>query len=391
MRIGAEASLLDLVVGAHRLTDANPRIRADHITVHPGYDPFTLENDLALIRLSQPVTQTPISLYDLPEGSSEMSFVRATATGWGVHVADFTAPAPDALHEVSIPLVPLETCKAAYGSWLVTDKMICAGYQKLVKGACYGDSGGPLMVQDGNGQWLQIGIVSWGPPGCVAFGQYDVFTRVSQFTDWIDTCIANIDDLRCSGGDLFEPDDTAATAKPFGPLGESQIHTFHTSGDQDWVSFEAVAGSHYWIRTATELTTTMLTSTTIVNTVMWLFDTDGHTPIAYNDGGGSDWNPVPPPIAADDDSPSDNIPTFAVPVTDSSIDWKAEKSGTYYVSVEDLAWSNGNPIYGAAAHYQLTIAEFQYHVFIPEIQSADIRSDRWEIGGDIRASAGAPR
>ena len=41
--------------------------------------------------------------------------------------------------------------------------MICAGYPKLVKGACYGDSGGPLMVQDSTGQWLQIGIVSFGP------------------------------------------------------------------------------------------------------------------------------------------------------------------------------------------------------------------------------------
>ncbi len=109
--------------------------------------------------------------------------MRATVSGWGLTSLSVGVGArPDTLHEVSIPLVPPEACAAAWGDW-VTDKMICAGYEKLVKGACYGDSGGPLMVQESSGQWLQVGIVSWGPYGCISFDKYDVFTRVSQFTD----------------------------------------------------------------------------------------------------------------------------------------------------------------------------------------------------------------
>lgn len=93
--------------------------------------------------------------------------------------------------------------------------MICAGYDTLTMGACYGDSGGPLMVQRSDASWVRIGIVSWGPSGCVAFELYDVFTRVSKFTDWIATCMNESDALTCRGGDAFEPDNGPTTAQQF--------------------------------------------------------------------------------------------------------------------------------------------------------------------------------
>ena len=92
---GTDASLLDVLVGAHRLSNGGQRIRADLIIVHPAYDPFELDSDLALIRLSQPVTQTPISLYALSGAADEMAFVRATVTGWGLADArNFPPPLP---------------------------------------------------------------------------------------------------------------------------------------------------------------------------------------------------------------------------------------------------------------------------------------------------------
>lgn len=40
------------------------------------------------------------------------------------------------------------------------------------------------MVENDNGQWTLIGIVSWGF-GCGQKGIPAVYTRVSQFRDWI--------------------------------------------------------------------------------------------------------------------------------------------------------------------------------------------------------------
>lgn len=51
-----------------------------------------------------------------------------------------------------------------------------------------GDSGGPLVYQSGNG-WTLIGIVSWGTSNCNV-NTPAMYTRVSQFRNWIDTIVA---------------------------------------------------------------------------------------------------------------------------------------------------------------------------------------------------------
>ncbi len=108
---GVEGSLIDVLVGAHRLTDTGTRIPALKAYTHPGYDPYYLDNDLALLRLSVPVTQTPISLFRPISGTSEYAYMRATVIGWGQSDLDYRAgsPYPDgALREVSLPLVSHE-------------------------------------------------------------------------------------------------------------------------------------------------------------------------------------------------------------------------------------------------------------------------------------------
>ena len=53
---------------------------------------------------------------------------------------------------------------------------------------CQGDSGGPLMMISSNGQWILIGLTSYGD-GCARANSSGVYTRVVVFQEWINSTI----------------------------------------------------------------------------------------------------------------------------------------------------------------------------------------------------------
>jgi secreted trypsin-like serine protease len=68
--------------------------------------------------------------------------------------------------------------------------MLCAGYHTGGVDACSGDSGGPLMLWDSATlRWVQTGIVSAGA-GCAEPGYYGLYTRLADFTGWINETVA---------------------------------------------------------------------------------------------------------------------------------------------------------------------------------------------------------
>lgn len=80
-----------------------------------------------------------------------------------------------------MPIVDRLTCAEIYSEEMITTNMICAG--EYGKDACLGDSGGPLIIPDGNGNDVLEGIVSW---GYYCGGNFPtVYTRVSNFVGWI--------------------------------------------------------------------------------------------------------------------------------------------------------------------------------------------------------------
>ena len=96
----------------------------------------------------------------------------------------------DELREVDLPMVDNGTCQSALNVGLTTN-MICAGYKGTPKDTCQGDSGGPLVVHNPqNSDWMEVGIVSW---GLTCATNYGLYTKISNYLDWIALNVPNLD------------------------------------------------------------------------------------------------------------------------------------------------------------------------------------------------------
>jgi secreted trypsin-like serine protease len=178
-------SEVDVVTGVYNLkTEIGDRISVKQIIEHPSYNPLTFDNDLALIELNRSSSSQTIPLSS--DVTNDLLGSMATVVGWGYTGQIGSSGYPEELQQVSIPIVSNTDCGVSYPS-MITSNMLCAGYVEGGKDSCVGDSGGPLMVQK-NGEWEMSGIVSWGDD-CGAPNSYGVYTRVSQFVDFISSKI----------------------------------------------------------------------------------------------------------------------------------------------------------------------------------------------------------
>ena len=182
----------DLVVrvGDYDLGKYEPReILSDvsNIIRHESYGIASFDHDIALLKLAKPVPYNQaIKPICLPkQGQAENPGEKCYVTGWG-RLAEYGAKAK-ILQEASLPIIAKDECKRAMSivSPLsrYTDNMICAGYKEGGIDACQGDSGGPFSCAR-SGRYELNGIVSWGK-GCAKANSYGVYTKVSNYINWI--------------------------------------------------------------------------------------------------------------------------------------------------------------------------------------------------------------
>nr|XP_027218648.1 transmembrane protease serine 9-like [Penaeus vannamei] len=153
------------------------------IKVHPGYDSNTLDNDIALLKLADPIEfpdDNRIAPVCLPTAGEMYADVDATITGWGAQQQGGSTSA--VLFEVTVPTMTNAVCDTKY-SGQITANMICAGIPEGGKDSCQGDSGGPMIVEE-NGKWKLVGVVSWGY-GCAQPNKPGVYARVTRYLSWI--------------------------------------------------------------------------------------------------------------------------------------------------------------------------------------------------------------
>lgn len=154
------------------------------IHVHPDYDGSAINHphDVSLLRLAEPLPFVPVRLM-APTDEQVLGAQGTPGLVIGFGAVEEGGSASGRLLETSVPLQGFDKCKQVYGTYLEPG-MICAGLDEGGRDTCQGDSGGPLLVRDDNGDFVQLGIVSWGA-GCAVAGRYGVYTRITSYLDWI--------------------------------------------------------------------------------------------------------------------------------------------------------------------------------------------------------------
>jgi secreted trypsin-like serine protease len=149
----------------------------------------SVKNDIALIRLSRQCDYNffvkPICLPHTDQlRKANLDGANLIVAGWGKTEDDTKSSVK---LKVGVGAVPLATCQSVYPSKGLWTKQLCAGGADG-KDSCSGDSGGPLMkdATDNRVQYYYVaGVVSFGPTPCGQQGKPGVYTKVSEYIDWI--------------------------------------------------------------------------------------------------------------------------------------------------------------------------------------------------------------
>nr|XP_034493006.1 chymotrypsin-like elastase family member 2A [Marmota flaviventris] len=181
-----------VVLGRHSLSTEEAgslAVKVSKAVVHEKWNNNLAQgNDIALLKLATPVTLTDkIQLACLPPAGTILpNNYPCYVTGWGR--LQTNGASPDILQQGLLLVVDYATCSSAswWGSSVKTT-MVCAGGDGVTS-SCNGDSGGPLNCQAADGKWQVHGVVSFGSSlGCNYYRKPSVFTRVSNYIDWINT------------------------------------------------------------------------------------------------------------------------------------------------------------------------------------------------------------
>ncbi|KAF6211450.1 hypothetical protein GE061_011962 [Apolygus lucorum] len=181
-----------VTIGEHNLAirdEKEIRLRVRKSVIHPDYDPATVNNDVALLKLPK-VTSVDLEsrVVCLPRPWQSLpAHQLCTILGWGKR-GNGDSYGTDLLHEAQVPIVSTAACSRVYEPQIVTSNMFCAGYRKGRRDTCSGDSGGPLLCGDDLDRWTVFGITSFGE-GCGKKGKFGIYTRLPNYVRWIQSVI----------------------------------------------------------------------------------------------------------------------------------------------------------------------------------------------------------
>ncbi|CAB3240024.1 unnamed protein product [Arctia plantaginis] len=169
---------------------------------HPSYNPNTLQNDIAVLRLASAVPFSPTAGSAVtinraclpPSTTSDYTGQRCLVAGWGFQVFGSEGYIQATIKKVDVPIIDPETCQSLLRTTrlgpnftLDSASFMCAGGEEN-KDACTGD-GGSGLVCEVDGKWVLVGLVAWGL-GCGDANVPGVYVNVATFLPWINEQIA---------------------------------------------------------------------------------------------------------------------------------------------------------------------------------------------------------
>ncbi|XP_035785792.1 brachyurin-like [Anopheles albimanus] len=177
------------ILGAYDRSIVEPeqqRIRFDTsgITVHPGYTPLTLRNDIATVLLNTPISYSArIQAVRLPTLTDTRTFAGMLGTVSGFGRTSDTGSTSNFLRYASNLILTNGDCSSFWPTPFLSPENVCMSGANG-RSPCFGDSGGPLTVSTVLGP-LQVGIVSFGDSAGCSIGIPSVYVRVTYFLQWI--------------------------------------------------------------------------------------------------------------------------------------------------------------------------------------------------------------
>lgn len=190
-----EPTNFSALVGTNLLRTGGRLVSLKHICIHKDFvcpkcttnGKQLYDNDIAILELNDSVSEKTITFASNSTESELLKIATGVAVGWGL--TQSFIPSNSLKVSQSLPIVDQSECdkqKPYHGR--LSDNMICAGFSDGHSDSCPGDSGGPFLIRNPQGDFVQEGIVSWGDKCGTTYG---IYTRVARFSDWINDRIKN--------------------------------------------------------------------------------------------------------------------------------------------------------------------------------------------------------
>ncbi|KAH8324261.1 hypothetical protein KR074_002673, partial [Drosophila pseudoananassae] len=168
--------------GSSLINFGGQHVKVSKMIIHEKYNNITLENDIALLLLENPLDTNstvikPIELAQEPPNPG----TNVLLTGWGSMYNEPLEFYPQILLGVNLTVVDTASCRQKYKRELniiVPQTVVCA--HQCGKSPCQGDSGGPLVT------WPNPKLVGILSGRYICTGHYPgYYTDVAAFRDWI--------------------------------------------------------------------------------------------------------------------------------------------------------------------------------------------------------------